>query len=498
MNAKESVLMEPPTIISQFCSADLAIGQCDACSPVPLCSGASSFPTAWSPQTHVYSTPPLMKQSVNARYHAVLSPIAPTFAVLNESALRCLQLFSFPTSLTKLPMWVTDSYGQAKVHSTVEQMQQLGLIVPENHANTSGFLQRPPKTLAAWLHVTDRCNLRCAYCYVPHRAADMPLKTGKAALEAIYRSAITHQYKAVKLKYAGGEPLLRFDLIQKLHHDAQQLTCQHNLQLEGVIISNGTLLNHTLIREMLKLNLRLTISLDHLQHGVQRMYPDGRNSAADAMRAIEIALESGLTPDISITVSGQNVQQLPDLLDWVLARDLPFSLNFYRPHNEKLEIGNLRLDEDRFVDGMLAAYKVIEANLPERSLLASLADMTNFAAPHLRRCSVGHSYLVFDTEGRVSKCQMQMGKPVADVHTDDPLAVVRADRCGIQNVTVDEKEGCQDCQWKYWCAGGCPLETYRMTGRDDVKSPNCNIYRTLYPEVIRLEGLRLLKYAGKQ
>jgi uncharacterized protein len=92
------------------------------------------------------------------------------------------------------------------------------------------------------------------------------------------------------------------------------------------------------------------------------------------------------------------------------------------------------------------AYKIIEVNLPQRSSLASLADMANFVAPHLRRCSVGHSYLVFDTEGRVSKCQMQMDQPVTDIHAEDPLAAVRADTCGIQNLTVDEKEGCQDCQ----------------------------------------------------
>lgn len=36
---------------------------------------------------------------------------------------------------------------------------------------------------------------------------------------------------------------------------------------------------------------------------------------------------------------------------------------------------------------------------------------------------------------------------------------------------------------------------YRATGRYDTQSPHCAIYRVLYPEVIRLEGLRLLKYA---
>ena len=39
-----------------------------------------------------------------------------------------------------------------------------------------------------------------------------------------------------------------------------------------------------------------------------------------------------------------------------------------------------------------------------------------------------------------------------------------------------------------------PLLTYRATGRFDVKSPNCNIYKALFPGVLHLEALRLLRY----
>ncbi|MCS6937773.1 MAG: SPASM domain-containing protein [Roseiflexus sp.] len=59
---------------------------------------------------------------------------------------------------------------------------------------------------------------------------------------------------------------------------------------------------------------------------------------------------------------------------------------------------------------------------------------------------------------------------------------------------VDEKEGCRTCTWRYWCAGGCPALTYRVTGRYDVKSPNCRIYQALFPEALRLEGMRVLRY----
>jgi uncharacterized protein len=91
---------------------------------------------------------------------------------------------------------------------------------------------------------------------------------------------------------------------------------------------------------------------------------------------------------------------------------------------------------------------------------------------------------------------MEIERTLGDVFKDDPFLVIHKDQ-GVQNLSSDEKEGCRTCTWKYWCSGGCSVATYRATGRYDVKSPNCDIYKAIYPEAIRLEGLRILKYATK-
>jgi uncharacterized protein len=103
---------------------------------------------------------------------------------------------------------------------------------------------------------------------------------------------------------------------------------------------------------------------------------------------------------------------------------------------------------------------------------------------------------VIDQHGGVAKCHMELERTVADISAADPLRLIREDQIGLQNPSVEEKQGCRDCAWRYWCAGGCPALTYRVTGRFDVKSPNCRIYKALFPEALRLEGLRLLKYSG--
>jgi uncharacterized protein len=324
----------------------------------------------------------------------------------------------------------------------------------------------------------------------------MFLETGLIALDTIFSSALANDFKQIKLKYAGGEPLLRFPLIEKLHRYAQSLAEQNGIELDGVVLSNGTLLTAAMVETLKSLGLRLMISLDGLgqYHDSHRSYAGGRSSFADVAEAIELALAHGLTPNISITVSGRTVAGLPDIIGWVLQRDLPFSLNFYRENDYSESHTNMKLEDQEIINGMLAAFKVVEADLPRRSLLATLTDRANLSAPHLRTCGVGQNYLVFDANGRVSKCQMQIDKPLAISDKEDALVTLRKDVNGIQNLSVEEKEGCRECQWRYWCAGGCPLQTFRATGRYDVKSPNCNIYQAIFPEVLRLEGLRLLKY----
>ncbi len=491
---------EPPIVISDIENARQPSGQCD-CDCDCTCSGFIASANkgedtltnaALNGERPLYPSTPSYKLRLDSNHTIHYGPRhAPT--VLNKSAADILSRFShIPYLKSNGRHWCEDS--EDEVIRAIREMIAAGLLVPDGYTATA--VTETPVVLSAWLHITDRCNLRCAYCYLPHERADMTTEIGRAAVDATFRSSIIHNYSQVKLKYAGGEAMLRFPFIAELHRYAIGRAKENGLSLDGVVLSNGTLLTEKIIEEMLALGLRLMISLDGLAeaHDRQRPFANGRESSVVVTRSIDLALSHGMSPDISITVSGRNVDGLPDLMEWVLERDLPFSLNFYRENELSFSLEDLQLEEERIINGLLAAYKVIESRLPRRNLLASLADFANLSTPHLRTCSAGHSYLVFDYQGQVAKCQMQINKPVTNIRARDPLAHIRADQLGIQNLSVEEKEGCRTCEWKYWCTGGCPLATFRATGRYDIKSPNCNIYKALYPEAIRLEGLRLLKY----
>ncbi len=379
-----------------------------------------------------------------------------------------------------------------------EEMAQLELLRPLKNAPATAPATRP-HLLTAWLHVTNACNLACTYCFVRKNNEAMSEEVGLAAVDAVFRSAQAEGFRAVKLKYAGGEATLNFDLVRTLHRHAHSLSQATGMGLEEVLLSNGVAITSDMLDFIRAADMTLSISLDGLSqgHDAQRVFINGAGSAAHVRRGIERAIAHDVHPHLSITVATHNVDALPETVAFALEHELYFNLNFYQEHAPWRSHNALKADNEKLIQGLLQALAVIEANLPSYNVFTSMLDRTNLAAAHQRACGAGDSYLVIDHQGRVSRCQMEMHRPVSNISTPDPLAAIRLYEPGVQEprfLDVDEKRDCASCPWRYWCGGGCTMMTYRVHGRTDVKSPYCDVYKAIFPEIIRLEGLRLLKY----
>lgn len=434
-----------------------------------------------------------VKKDIDEKHTVLISPRQPSgVVVLDQRVVTIWEQFAEAIRPTDLP--AMDHLSQPETHYVMERLWQSQFL---REVNTPPPPIAKPDTLLVWLHVTNACNLRCTYCYLNKTEEALDASTGRAAVAAILRSALAHHYAKVKIKYAGGEALLNFRQLLELHDDALELFAQQGIELSAVVLSNGVGLRKDQLLALKIRQIGLMISLDGIgpTHDTHRKFANGKGSFIQVAHGIEKAVECGITPNLSITVTAENASSLAETVAWILDRHLPFSINFYRENDLTTEVDVLHQSENQIIRGMLAAFKVIEQNLPPYSVMASVVDRANVTTAHTQTCGVGEHYMVIDQHGKIAKCQMQIDQPVTTVFADDPLGLIRADQIGILNPTVDEIEGCRGCQWKYWCTGGCPLATYRATGRYDVKSPNCGIYQALFPELVRLEGLRYLKYA---
>lgn len=441
----------------------------------------------------VQTTPQLYRAPLPDEHQLVFDPFGfSNVVVLNSSAQTLLAAFAQPRHVDDA--LTTLDCDEIPTHAALDTFIRLGLL--RSPDAPSPLIRTDPKTLTAWLHVTNACNLRCTYCYLHKTNAAMDEATGTAAIDAVFRSAARHEFENVKFKYAGGEATLNFNLVQFLHARARERAEETGLEVREVVLSNGVGLTRAMIEFLRDEKIRLMISLDGIgaAHDAQRVFANGHGSFTSVVHAIDRAMANGLSPHLSITVTAQNADALPAAVHFALDRHLPFNLNFYRDNDCVSTRAALAADHARLIAGMQAAFAAIEAQMPRRRLIDGLVDRSSFAEPHEHACGAGHNYMVVDEQGRVARCQMEIEKTITNVMADDPLLEIRAARDEFQNFPVSEKSGCVGCTWKYWCAGGCSLLTLKATGRTDIQSPYCEVYRALYPDVLRLEGLRLLKY----
>ena len=476
-----------------FCSFDtlyatedcISLGcQCDCTCGTPLILVQTPSPSLHaSSRSTLCAHPELRRIPLTEEYKVAFVPSKSKLVVVNSIADALLDVLAQPRSI--------DFVRSLGCNEAISRLIEAGLLVgamPESK-------QDQTKELAVWLHVTNECNLHCSYCYLDKTSETMPLELGLIAIDAACRSAVLHGFHRIKLKLAGGEPTLVMPLVLKLHDYAKMKTTETGLDLQAVVLSNGVQLTRDMAERLLGRKMRLMISMDGVgsPHDEQRSFPGGKPSSSLVIEGIERAISMGLTPEISVTMTAHNAPHLRPFLEWILERGIPFHLNFYRENGHSAACyAALRLKEEMVLSGLIEAYTAIAERFPTRSLLGCLLDHTNMYVPHRYTCGAGHNYLVIDHHGHIAKCQMDIGRSVTTIWDPDPLLDIRQDKLGLQNPAVEKREGCFDCEWRYWCAGGCPLETYRATGRYDVQSPKCHIYRQLIPEVIKLEGQRIL------
>ena len=87
----------------------------------------------------------------------------------------------------------------------------------ENHLSSPYVSQsfKEPNAETLMLIPSERCNLKCAYCYERQKNPQrMDIQTAKAAVENAFLRL--RPYKSLKIEFRGGEPFLEFAFIKEL------------------------------------------------------------------------------------------------------------------------------------------------------------------------------------------------------------------------------------------------------------------------------------------
>ena len=164
---------------------------------------------------------------------------------------------------------------------------------------------RPVSNLRVSL--TSKCNLSCIYC---HKEGEKSPKEQISAEEIaeILRVAATFEIRSVK--FTGGEPLLRPDLIEIVKSVPRGM--------ESSLTTNGTLLADQASALKDAGLMRVNVSLDSLNSETYKKIT-GIDRMNDVLAGIDAALEAGLTPVKlnMVVLEGINNNEIDDFLAYV-------------------------------------------------------------------------------------------------------------------------------------------------------------------------------------
>ncbi|HKT85132.1 MAG TPA: GTP 3',8-cyclase MoaA [Novosphingobium sp.] len=186
------------------------------------------------------------------------------------------------------------------------------------------------------LSVTDRCDLRCAYC-MPERMTFLPRKE-VLSLEELHDLALGFIDRGItKIRLTGGEPLVRRDMMELVHALGRKIG--DGLE-ELTLTTNGTRLAE-FADELFAYGVRrINVSLDTLDRETFARL-SRRDSLPQVLEGLAAAKEAGLKVKLNtVALKGVNEEHIPEVIAWAHGEGLDATLIEVMPLGE--------VEEDRF------------------------------------------------------------------------------------------------------------------------------------------------------
>lgn len=180
------------------------------------------------------------------------------------------------------------------------------------------------------LSVTDRCDLRCAYC-MPERMQFLP-KKDVLSLEELHKLGLAMIGRGIrKIRLTGGEPLVRRDMIELVQALGRKIGDGLD---ELTLTTNGTQLARFADQLAAAGIKRINVSLDTVDAELfQRL--SRRDRLSEVLQGIAAASEAGLKVKLNtVALKGLNEDEIPFLVEWAHAHGHEITLIEIMPLGE--------------------------------------------------------------------------------------------------------------------------------------------------------------------
>ena len=364
--------------------------------------------------------------------------------------------------------------GERLCRSLAEQEVSIDTI-PEScrdlaeHLRAGGYLDEGPvprpRVSSAYLHVTQRCNLGCRFCYSEDATRN---RLEDPSLEELLRAVdLLAELGCTRLTISGGEPLLRGDLPEIVTHARERGI------RDVTILTNGLLVNEKNVGALAGHVARIAVAFD----GASASDPAhlrGSQRFDELVAAIQTIRSTGVEARVLPTLHALNLADMPRYRQ--LAQRLGATLSYSLLTADVCELGDLAPSEEQLRG--LGRAAVTEG-------LPGTDPLDTEAPPIFARdsCGAGTRTLSVAADGTVYPCHMLHDRRLAmgDAFADTADEIMRSQVARLfRHLSVEDLEGCSACAARHLCGGGCRARAHLTAGALTDKDPYCELSRSYY------------------
>ena len=339
------------------------------------------------------------------------------------------------------------------------------------------------------LFVTNRCNLRCRYCYASaghYEGHDMPAPVYRAAIDLVTRNAKRAGHPAWVGFHGGGEPSTAWPTLVDAVEYARCAASRDGIT--GVrfgIATNGVMpRDHAVF--VAKTFPVVTLSFDGPAdiQDAQRPHVDGHGSFDDVMAFIGVLREHNTPFVIRATITAANVRRMPEMVDFFATHTACRQLHFEPAFSSGRCCGDMAqlASYDQFSESFIAAADTARKHKVQLRLSA-----VRLMGAFMSFCGCSQDAFNVTHNGDVTACfeVCEECQPLADTFFFGKYDVssggfrIDYDRLAfLRSLHVYNNPVCAKCFAKWNCAGDCPVKG--NTGSDaQGETPRCHMIQTV-------------------
>lgn len=311
---------------------------------------------------------------------------------------------------------------------------------------------------AVFLDLTNRCNLRCRYCFnyrsLQAPATDLGLDLIEKALQSRLAQSVTDWF------LSGGEPALYPHLPEAL-----QLFCRHGSGPK--IATNGTQITPEILATWIDGGVRsVQFSLDTLEPGrYAALNGGGPQDLGAVLRNLRDVVSSPLRVVVSSVLTQANKAEIPEIMAFSFRSGVDsYTLYPNVPsdgQNKELTVSFPELLD--LTDGLFSAYHslcptgVIDLTLPCFGDSRAYARWKDTLTIRLHHCAAAQFALKITSTGSVSACICQANEPflIGDLRRQSLDEIWESEPARSFRSLHQRIPECAACSKSGVCRGGC-------------------------------------------